>query len=99
MYFDQSQNTEDVMPGWTLKEITELVKWGYFDHDFYLHMYPDIASSGVNPLWHYLQLGWREGRRPSAQIGYPEIEFLQNIKEQARNPLNLFDRNRQLEAQ
>lgn len=29
----------------------------------YLEAYPDIAESGVNPLWHYLRHGRAEGRR------------------------------------
>lgn len=28
----------------------------------YLELYPDVAESGVNPLWHYISLGRKEGR-------------------------------------
>jgi len=31
--------------------------------DQYLDAYPDIAASGINPLWHYLRHGRAEGRR------------------------------------
>jgi len=88
MLFDPPQNTEDVVPGWTIAEITELIKLGYFDNDFYLSMNPDVALSGVNPLMHYLQLGWREGRQPSAQVSYTVIDFFRHYKEDSRNPLN-----------
>lgn len=36
-----------------------------FDIDYYLSNYPDIAEAGVDPIEHYLQIGWQEGRNPS----------------------------------
>jgi hypothetical protein len=43
----------------------ELVRLsGLFDPEWYLAMNPDVAGSGDNPLWHYLQHGWRENRQP-----------------------------------
>ena len=30
--------------------------------------YPDVANAGVNPLAHYEQFGWKEGRDPSAHF-------------------------------
>jgi hypothetical protein len=35
-----------------------------FDTAFYLRKYPDVAASGVNPLFHYLLHGAEEGRKP-----------------------------------
>jgi hypothetical protein len=37
-----------------------------FDRTFYLHNYPEIRQCGLDPLDHYLRVGWREGRDPSA---------------------------------
>lgn len=37
----------------------------FFDPDFYLQEYYDIAQAGVSPLDHYVKLGWREQRRPN----------------------------------
>jgi GT2 family glycosyltransferase len=37
----------------------------FFDASYYLQMNPDIAATGLNPLAHYVTVGWREGRRPS----------------------------------
>jgi 1,4-dihydroxy-2-naphthoate octaprenyltransferase len=34
------------------------------DQAWYLATYPDIAAAGVDPVQHYLQFGWREGRDP-----------------------------------
>lgn len=39
-----------------------------FDAAWYLRAYPDVAASGLNPLRHYLQSGWREGRSPAADF-------------------------------
>jgi Glycosyltransferase WbsX len=36
-----------------------------FDADEYLLRYPDVAADRVDPLDHYLQTGWREGRDPN----------------------------------
>ncbi len=37
-----------------------------FDAIYYLVHNPDVAAAGVDPLQHYLTLGWREGRDPNA---------------------------------
>lgn len=39
-----------------------------FDPAWYLRAYPDVAAAGLDPLRHYLQSGWREGRSPSADF-------------------------------
>ena len=36
----------------------------YFDADWYLQYYPDVAKAGVNPYQHYLTHGQFEGRQP-----------------------------------
>lgn len=36
-----------------------------FDPDFYCEEYPDVAAACVDPVDHYREHGWREGRRPS----------------------------------
>ena len=33
-----------------------------FDGDAYLLAYPDVAEAGIDPIAHYLEFGWREGR-------------------------------------
>ena len=37
----------------------------FFDGDYYLAQNPDVAAAGVNPLQHYYQFGFREGRDPN----------------------------------
>jgi glycosyltransferase involved in cell wall biosynthesis/SAM-dependent methyltransferase len=36
-----------------------------FDRDYYLKHYPDVANAGVDPLKHFFETGWREGRNPT----------------------------------
>ena len=36
-----------------------------FDEAYYLFYQPDVAASGQDPLDHFLQRGWKEGRDPS----------------------------------
>ncbi len=37
-----------------------------WDSGYYLKANPDVANEGIDPLRHYLETGWREGRSPSA---------------------------------
>lgn len=39
--------------------------WPYFDADWYLQKYPDVAAAGVDPKLHYVLHGRFERRRPS----------------------------------
>jgi hypothetical protein len=39
-----------------------------FDPKFYLAAYPDVAAQSVDPLEHYMNIGWREGRNPCAHF-------------------------------
>ncbi|CAM3065925.1 hypothetical protein JHFBIEKO_3072 [Methylobacterium mesophilicum] len=40
------------------------VVWG-FEKDYYLKEYPDVAIGGFDPIEHYFEIGWKEGRDPS----------------------------------
>jgi hypothetical protein len=37
-----------------------------FSERYYLSQNPDVAAAGIDPLKHYYQHGWREGRNPNA---------------------------------
>jgi hypothetical protein len=43
---------------------SEIERSGLFDPDFYVRRYPDINPEVLDPLDHYMDHGWREGRRP-----------------------------------
>jgi hypothetical protein len=51
-----------------------------FDAAFYLAANPDVAKAGADPLNHFLQHGWREGRDPTRRFSlkdyldaYPDV--------------------------
>jgi len=41
---------------------------GEFDRDYYLSNYEDVRNANINPLWHYINHGWKEGRNPSPKF-------------------------------
>jgi hypothetical protein len=46
------------------KEISSAIA-NDFDHNYYLALNPDVASARVDPLQHFVEFGWKEGRDPS----------------------------------
>ena len=38
---------------------------GMFDKNYYLLKNPDVRNADIDPLWHFVKFGWREGRNPS----------------------------------
>jgi len=49
----------------TIRLITES---GLFDEAYYRETYPDVAASGIDPLEHWIDYGFGEGRDPSASF-------------------------------
>lgn len=52
----------DFLDFWTIK------KSDFFDPAYYLLEYPDCRRADVDPLWHFVRFGWKEGRNPSPQF-------------------------------
>ncbi|MDP5030508.1 glycosyltransferase family 2 protein, partial [Paraglaciecola sp.] len=48
----------------------------YFNSEWYVQKYPDIAAAGIDPLQHYLNHGQKEGRWPCA---LPALELEQTL--------------------
>ena len=59
-----------------------------FDGDYYLERYPDVAKAGVDPYWHFVHYGWREGRNPN-EFFDPSWYLQRNpdVREAGRDPL------------
>src|SRR5262249_61875386 len=58
------------------------------DRSWYLKEYPDVAAAGVDPVRHYLQFGWREGRDPRPDFSTAGYLMLHDAAERAgQNPL------------
>lgn len=61
-HFDQNQS--GAQAGWRRN-------WDpnpLFDTSYYLQQNPDVLSNGINPLQHFLQYGWYEGRAPASGV-------------------------------
>ena len=59
-----------------------------FDPAFYLKTYADVRNSGADPLDHYLDRGWKEGRDPSP--GFSTAHYLASypdVQSGGTNPL------------
>jgi hypothetical protein len=46
------------------RSLALLAQCKLFDRGWYLQTYPDVRDSNVDPIAHYLESGWREGRDP-----------------------------------
>ncbi|OYU72706.1 MAG: hypothetical protein CFE32_22970, partial [Alphaproteobacteria bacterium PA3] len=53
------------------EDVAALKASGAFDEEWYVDEYPDVRQSGIEPARHYLWLGVRLGRKPSAQSAKP----------------------------
>lgn len=65
-----------------LKEIVILSKSHLFDAEYYYKSYPDVRRADINPLFHYVKYGWKEGRNPSKFFNtlfyldnYPDVRY------------------------
>jgi glycosyltransferase involved in cell wall biosynthesis len=61
---------------------------GLFDLGFYLDTQPDVAAAGIDPLVHFFDYGFREGRRPNPYfdpLWY--IENNEDVREANTHPL------------
>ena len=51
--------------------------WIEFEADFYLSSNPDVREAGVNPLVHYVEHGWKEGRYPTQNLLRRDVVFVE----------------------
>jgi predicted HAD superfamily hydrolase len=60
----------------------------YFDESYYLLRYKDVRRADIDPLWHFVRIGWKEGRNPSLRF---DINFYitryPDVRESGMNPL------------
>ncbi len=66
----------------------------HFDEAFYLDEYPEVADLGIDPLVHYMTLGWIEGKDPS--LDFSTAFYLRNnedIRTSGQNPFLHYHRN------
>lgn len=59
-----------------------------FDEKYYLEKYPEVARSGLTPLRHYLEIGWKEGKNPSPNfVTSYYLEQYPDVRASGKNPL------------
>ena len=75
-------------PGPLFDEGERAIVAAEFDRVFYLQAYPDLATTGCDPLEHFMAHGWREGRDPAAWFSVRE--YLNDNPDIARAGLNPF---------
>lgn len=63
-----------------------IAKSKFFDKRWYLKTYPDVAAAGIDPVEHFLKIGWREGRNPS--IRFDINAYLNNNPDVAAEEIN-----------
>ncbi|MEM8577477.1 MAG: glycosyltransferase [Pseudomonadota bacterium] len=58
-----------------------------FDADYYLDRYPEVAERGVDPLAHYMLIGWRKGFDPCPEFSTDFYRFCyRDIRQSGANP-------------
>ncbi|WP_226940276.1 glycosyltransferase family 2 protein [Halomonas colorata] len=82
-----------------LSDITDIEQSPWFDAEWYMLQYPDVAVSGMSPAQHYLLLGEAWGRRAGPR--FDAEYYLERHKDVARanvSPLLHFIRNGEKEG-
>lgn len=69
-------------------EVHAIKASGLFDETFYLSMYQDLRPVPLDPVRHYCEHGWREGRNPSDDFDTRfYLKTYKDIDRAALNPL------------
>ncbi|WP_139247713.1 glycosyltransferase [Hyphomicrobium sp. CS1GBMeth3] len=69
-------------------DVETIRKSGLFDENWYLRQYPDVTHLGMNPIEHYLWLGWVLGRDPSPTFSTRYyLDVNPDVARQKLNPL------------
>jgi GT2 family glycosyltransferase/glycosyltransferase involved in cell wall biosynthesis len=69
-----------------IKDYLLLKRSRLFDAEYYLANYPDIRSADVDPLWHFVTVGWKEQRNPSNRF-YTRL-YMESHPEAAAGGIN-----------
>lgn len=75
-------------PGVPLTEDQRQAVAAEFDAAFYLAMNPDVATSGMDPVEHFIRTGWLEDRDPNP--GFSVLDYLEANPDVAAADLNPF---------
>lgn len=87
--------------------IFQIRRSGLFDVDFHLRMYPDLAIDGLDPVEHFFDHGYAEGRRPNPYFDpayymennpdvvrtgmHPLVHYILHGDQEGRRPCAVFE--------
>lgn len=61
---------------------------GWFDPDWYLQTYADVRAAQIDPVQHYLSVGWRENRNPGPKFDTAfYLKSNPDVRKEGANPL------------
>ena len=81
------------------KQANQLAESPFFDADWYLKTYPDVAEKKMNPAEHYLKFGADEGRDPSKDFDTQwYVQANPDVQDSGINPLIHFLNHGQAEG-
>lgn len=63
-----ADENKDVPVNKSEDEVRLIKESGMFDNDFYLKQYPDVFNSGIDPVYHFHNFGWKENRKPNPEF-------------------------------
>lgn len=69
-----------------LKDYFLIKKSGYFDSSYYLRTYTDVRVADIDPLFHFVKTGWKEGRNPSSSFN--TTRYMQDFPELLNTHIN-----------
>lgn len=84
---DTGAGPEFVPPGSSLADQWQVVR-DAFDSEYYLAENPGVERAGIDPVLHFLQQGWTEGRDPNAWFSVSA--YLDAYPDVAQTQLNPF---------
>lgn len=95
LVLDEAKNTQFTSPEQTISpeqvtspEYLTLKNSDLFDPTYYLLNYPDVRNAGIDPLSHFIEYGWREGRNPSRKFDTKYyLETNPDVNKAGINPL------------
>ncbi|MEM1724774.1 MAG: glycosyltransferase, partial [Thermoplasmata archaeon] len=64
----QNKSIPTNIPNALIEEYNIIKESGLFDEDYYLENNPDVKEAGIDPLYHFIVAGWKEGRNPSRKF-------------------------------
>ncbi len=70
------------------KQINVIRSSDFFDSDWYLKQYPDVAKENFDPVKHYVLYGAAEGRNPGPEFdANMYLKQYPDVKQSGMNPL------------